>query len=85
MEFRVFKLIRTKNSLFNDGVPKRMRYSVEVEITDKNSIDYNPIYFRLFENRKQAEEFIQSIKDMGENGELYVKNNLSFIQCNAYR
>lgn len=85
IEYRIFKLIRSKNSLFNDGVPENMRYSVEIEIDNESPIECNPIYFRLFSKKSEAEKFISDVKNMGDSAELYVKNNLHFIQCRKFR
>lgn len=85
MQFRILKLIRSKNSIFNDGVPTGLKYSVEVEIDNHNPIECNPIYFRLFKKKSEAKNFVEQIKEMGDvEGELYVKNNLSFIQMQLY-
>ena len=89
MEFRMFKLIRSKNSIFNDGVPTGMKYSVEIEIDNHNPVECNPIYFRLFKKKTEAEDFIKQMKEMKEENEnsceLYIKNNLSFIKMSFYK
>ena len=85
-EYRIFKLIRTKNSLFDDGVPASMKYSVEVEVDNESAIDCNPIYFRLFKKKEEAEKFIKEVKEMGPmEGEVFVKENLSMMQCRHFR
>ena len=84
-EYRIFKLIRSKNSIFNDGVPEGMKYSVEIEIDNESAVECNPIYFRLFAKKSEAEKFISEMKKMGDEAELYVKNNLSYIKCGAFR
>lgn len=89
MEFRMFKLIRSKDSIFNDGVPSGMKYSVEIEIDNHNPVECNPIYFRLFKKKTEAEDFIKQMKEMKEENEnsceLYIKNNLSFIKMSYYK